>query len=395
MSTPEIGQRRFTGLNALRAMGALMVLCTHAAFDTGTIYDGWTGAVFARMDFGVAIFFVLSGFLLSRPFLLRAAQFRPSPSVPHYLWKRFLRVMPLYWLTVAAAWAFEPANDGVISASSWLGNMFLLQLYRPGLLPFGATQMWSLATEAAFYLLLPVLMAVLLGRPRRFSERSILTALAIISVLGVAWQTIAAPIPGIEGHFAQWLPGYLPWFCAGIAFATVSVGDTLRPRRHLLSRLADDPAGCWLAALLIFGLACTPLAGPRDLVSPTGWEAGTKAVLYCLSAALLLLPLAFGHENHGRIRRACAHPVPFFLGEISYGIFCIHVLVMRSVFRSLGLDVFHGDFLQVVTLTAAISIAVATVLHYALERPLLALKGSGPLGTEASDARTSAPTSVH
>ena len=59
--------RTFPALNAVRAAGAIMVLLTHAAFNTGRINDGWVGAMLARFDFGVTLFFVLSGFLLSRP----------------------------------------------------------------------------------------------------------------------------------------------------------------------------------------------------------------------------------------------------------------------------------------------------------------------------------------
>ena len=64
---------RFPALNAVRAVGALMVVLTHAAFNTGRINDGWVGAALARFDFGVTLFFVLSGFLLSRPWFLAAA----------------------------------------------------------------------------------------------------------------------------------------------------------------------------------------------------------------------------------------------------------------------------------------------------------------------------------
>ncbi len=214
----------YPGLNALRGVGALMVLSTHSAFNTGRIIDGWTGAMLARFDFGVAIFFVLSGFLLGRPFLMRAASGRVAPSTGHYLWKRALRILPLYWFTVLVVATSEPLNEGLFSTSDWLRNITLTQLYRPGLLPFGLTQMWSLVTEVAFYLVLPLLCWLLLWR-RSFSETRILLTLGVLSVAGLVWMAWAATVPGAEGHFAQWLPGYFGWFAVGMGLATVSVAD--------------------------------------------------------------------------------------------------------------------------------------------------------------------------
>ena len=239
---PSRAHRAFPGLNGLRAAGAIMVVATHCGFDTARIVDGWSGAILARFNIGVTIFFVLSGFLLSRPFFLRAAQGRPAPSTSHYFWKRALRILPLYWFVVATVAIVEPDNRGVVSGAMWLRNFTLTQLYKPDLLPTGLTQMWSLCTEVAFYLLLPLLCAFLLGRKRTFSERRILVWLGVVAAAGVSWQAIVGPIPGREGHFEQWLPGYLPWFCIGMAFAVVSVADISRKPGHLLNRLASDPA---------------------------------------------------------------------------------------------------------------------------------------------------------
>src|SRR5690606_8864258 len=89
-----VRDRRFPTLNAVRAIGALMVLLTHVAFNTGQVVRGSFGAVLSRFDFGVALFFVLSGFLLARPFLLAVARAEQGPRVAHYLWKRALRILP-------------------------------------------------------------------------------------------------------------------------------------------------------------------------------------------------------------------------------------------------------------------------------------------------------------
>ena len=118
----------------------------------------------ARLDFGVAIFFVLSGFLLSRPTFISLASRRAAPGRLHYFWKRALRILPLYWLVVTVALLFDPANQG-LGAEVWVRQFTLTQLYFPGLLPQSLTQMWSLCTEVAFYLLLPVICWLLTRRP--------------------------------------------------------------------------------------------------------------------------------------------------------------------------------------------------------------------------------------
>lgn len=72
--------RSFPTLDAVRAAGALMVVLTHCAFNTGQINHGWSGAALSRMDFGVALFFVVSGFLLARPWFLAAQRERLGPA---------------------------------------------------------------------------------------------------------------------------------------------------------------------------------------------------------------------------------------------------------------------------------------------------------------------------
>ncbi|MCW2712328.1 MAG: acyltransferase 3, partial [Marmoricola sp.] len=63
----------FPVLDTLRAVGALAVVTTHVTFQSGDyVRHGIVGALLSRLDVGVAIFFVLSGFLLSRPYFARA-----------------------------------------------------------------------------------------------------------------------------------------------------------------------------------------------------------------------------------------------------------------------------------------------------------------------------------
>ena len=366
--------RAFPTLNAVRAAGAIMVVLTHCAFNTGRINDGWVGAMLARFDFGVTLFFVLSGFLLSRPWFVAAALGRDEPSSRHYLWKRALRILPLYWVVVVTAFLVDPANSDA-TWQDWVSHLTLTQLYRPELLASSLTQMWSLCTEVAFYLVLPLICLAFIGRRGNgLRLPRVLVGAGALTVGGVVWQVVVAQIPGYRAHYAQWLPGYLPWFMVGLVFAAISADLAVRPREHLLDRLGHDLIGCWILATALFALACSPLAGPRLLLTPGGWEAGAKVVLYGAAGAFFVLPLVFGPEREGWARRQLTGPVPFWLGEVSYGVFAIHMLVLNLVFRALGLEVFHGRFLTVAVLTLGTTLVLATISFYLFEKPVLRLK---------------------
>jgi peptidoglycan/LPS O-acetylase OafA/YrhL len=368
--------RSFPTLNAVRAAGALMVVLTHAAFNTGQINQGWTGAALARLDFGVTLFFVLSGFLLSRPYFLTRELGRPWPSTRHFYWKRALRILPLYWVVVVASLALDPENDDA-TWQDWLSHLTLTQLYRHDLLASSLTQMWSLCTEVAFYLLLPLLAYLLVWGARQrdgLHLPTIYVRAGILGALGLVWQALAAQVPGHEGHYAQWLPGYLPWFLVGTCFAALSAHLAVHPREHPVAALGRDLPGCWILASAVFAIACSPLAGPRTLLTPGGWEAGSKALLYTVAGAFYLLPLVFGPERQGWARTRLSGPVPVWLGDISYGVFCLHMFFLNVVFRVLDIEVFTGHFITVVLGTLLLTLPVATASFYWFERPILRAK---------------------
>jgi peptidoglycan/LPS O-acetylase OafA/YrhL len=372
MSQPD---RTFPTLNAVRGIGALMVLTTHAAFNTGQILRGWPGGPLARLDFGVPLFFVLSGFLLSRPFFLAIGRGERHPSTRHYLWKRALRILPLYWVVVVVALTFDPANQD-LGWEVWVRQLTLTQLYFPTLLPQSLTQMWSLCTEVAFYVLMP-LTAYVLAATRRGSGLHLPTIWGrglVIAGLGVAWQAWFAHVPGREGHYLQWLPGWMPMFMVGMCFAAVSADLTLRPRAHVLDRMGKDLVGCWILAVALFAISCTPVAGPRTLAMPLGWEAATKVVLYTLAAAFFVLPLMFGPELEGRVRPYLSGRFALWLGDISYGVYAIHLFVMGVLFRVLDIVPFTGHFFTILLLDAVMTFAIATVSWRWFESPILRFK---------------------
>lgn len=384
---------RLPALDTLRAVGALAVLTTHAAFWAGSYTGhGLWGTLLARLDVGVAIFFALSGFLLTRPWFTAAQEGRPSPRAGRYLWHRFLRIMPLYAVTVVLALGLITANADR-SAGDWVVTLLLLDTFVHPTLPDGLTQMWSLAVEVTFYLVLPLLMVLLVGRPGRprLGRGRLVGVLVGMVVLGALWHS--SVVPRLEGTVAgqptQWLPGYLSWFAVGIGIAAASVqhdhGSTSRTVSALVA-LGRQPGACWVAALGLLLLTATPLAGPTMLAAPTTGEAVFKHLVYAAVGALLLLPAVFAGPGGFRTLFE-ARPLRR-LGQISYGVFCLHLPLLHLVMWTTGWELFAGRLGQIWLLTVVASVVAAELGYRLVELP--AMRWRGLLGGSRSSGNASA-----
>ncbi|MDP9325079.1 MAG: acyltransferase family protein, partial [Candidatus Dormibacteraeota bacterium] len=95
----------FAAGDALRAVAALSVFLFHAAFVAGGMtfdnYHGLTRAVVQNLDVGLYLFFVLSGYLIARPFIRAFLVGEKSPNLSPYLRNRFLRIVPIFWAIFA------------------------------------------------------------------------------------------------------------------------------------------------------------------------------------------------------------------------------------------------------------------------------------------------------
>src|ERR1051326_4768007 len=96
------GDTNFPLFNSLRAIAALSVFAFHAIYQVAVAepHERIWFRLGVNLDIGVPIFFAISGFLLYRPFL--AATVRGEGlSVRAYAWRRFLRIVPAYWVALA------------------------------------------------------------------------------------------------------------------------------------------------------------------------------------------------------------------------------------------------------------------------------------------------------
>lgn len=375
------GSERLRGLDGLRALAACAVLLTHVGFQTGRTgvmtaagedTGGLLAALLARMDLGVAVFFTLSGFLLYRPFLRARAHGRQALDVRAYLLRRAARVLPAYWLVLAAlAVATRPDLPDLAA------NALLAQIYLPGALLPAFTQTWSLATEVSFYLLLPAL-AALLGRARS-PVRVLVTAVVLGWLL--AGLSVGVDIGG-EALAARWLPAHLAWFAAGMLLAEAEAAPGARWSAPL-RELAGRPGTCLALAGSAYLLATTPVAGPLGLAAATPWQAGTKEVLGTVVALMLVLPSALGGAGSHPWHRALGSVVAQALGRISYGIFLWHLPVLAGTYAVTAWPLFSGRMVLVLLVVVPLTLVLSWVSYVVVERPSTAW-AAGTRSTKAS-----------
>jgi peptidoglycan/LPS O-acetylase OafA/YrhL len=374
-ATPTTAIRRFPALDGLRAVAVLAVVVTHVAFQTGRYERGFGHSALARLDVGVAIFFVISGFLLVQPWFRAAALGGPRPSLRVYTVRRVARIMPAYVAAVVLALLTLPENAGS-AAGVWVRQLLLLQNYGAGNLKEGLTHTWSLSTEVAFYALLPVLGVGVLWLCRgRWRPRAVAAALAVLAAVPVGWYLFLHQSG--EDRWATgglWLPGYLGWFAAGMALALVRVHVDLgrAPAASAWIRidaLGRHPFTWWALAVAAFLVAASPVAGPRVLESLTSWEAVTKSSLYLVVATAVVAPAVLAESP--ATTALLGNRFMRYLGDISYGVFLYHLVVLEWVVTALGLPLFTGSLVQVLPLVLGGTVLLAAVSRRVLEEPLL------------------------
>lgn len=390
-NVPHVPPQDVPGLNAIRGLAAAAVVATHVGFSTGTTSAGAFGAMVSRLDIGVSIFFLLSGFLLYRPWVWRDAGLAGPVNTPRYFLKRFLRIFPLYWVVLAVA-LIAVADNHSLGPTKMVANATLTQIYLPDALVHALTQAWSLATEVSFYLVLPLL-AWLIGRisrtrSGRWRPGRAYAALLVLALIGTAFVVVArepaSPLPPQSGF---WLPYSLVWFALGMALAvtqSLASAGTL-PR---LSRACDQAGSylgtCWAVSAGAFVLAATPIAGPRAFEAPiASWDGAAKLWLYGVAAFFLLLPLVALPEGEGPIRRALQSRVARWFADTSYGVFLWHLLILEAVFAVLRMPHFAGGFWPVFALTYGVTLLLSWGTFHAIERPFIRLSHRRRAGSPA------------
>ena len=344
---------RLAALEGLRGYAALLVFAVHAFgpltlrlygvdADRSTIWGDSDPIrvlmiLLFRSHYGVDLFFVLSGLLMTD------LAVRRWPGTTRFLWRRWLRIYPAFALStlVFAVIRWWWRDHHYTAAEVW-GNVALLQGFFVLDVPAINPVTWSLSYEALFYLAVPF--AAVAWTARRPPG---------VAALAIAYGVIvaaAAAIPVPKAIYFAYFALFIPGIASGL------LDDAAREK--LASRV---PLGAVLLAWVAFTLAVK-----LEFIFDQG-----PLYFMCSGLACGLVVLK-ACDTEGILARALASPIPRWLGRYSYSFFLVHFLVVQASIVWVAERVPTSDRLLFSTLflvgSLAISIVAARVLYAVTER---------------------------
>ncbi len=344
----KLGHR--PALDGLRGLAIVMVLLSH--MPSLALNGGF---------YGVDLFFVLSGFLITS-LLLEEWRATGAISLKAFYLRRALRLLPalavvLIVVVVLSAWKDPPAQAASMRKTALITLLYAVNWFKAyDALPNEVlSPAWSLSIEEQFYLLWPLLLVTLL---RLGASRRVMAGVVIALLLGSAaaraalWSSDDAGVHrvffGTDTHADGLLSGVL---------AALLMEWGRGPATPLTGRIVN-----WIAHLFLGFLVVFLKGWPFDR-----WLLQAGYLPMNLASALLVVCLV--SSPWPGLRWLFEFAPLVWIGRVSYGIYLWHIVVFWMLGR-LDLGLGWGYW----PAAAAFTFALAALSYYALERPLLRLK---------------------
>lgn len=320
-------------LNTLRALATLIVFITHFS-DVTNWFSGSLGG--GAGAYGVMLFFLLSGFLMSYLYLNKPCT---ASNIIGYLTARAGRVLPLYFIIVIASFAFTQFGTSALynigTSTELIGHLLFM---------YGESVLWTIAPEIHFYTMFVALWVLA-------SYRAGYLYMLMIAVMILLYFTnfprIYGDVNGIPFNLFNTIRS-LPYFFVGMMFGAL-YGKLVIPnymKKHTF----------------ILMLALIPLMYPA--FSPVNtldvkrmWL--SYEVLFVMSSIFFCIVFLVPNNNVFLVNR-----IGDFVGKISYSLYLFHLPIIMFV-NTLGFSI---AITFVVSLSASILLAFLSYRYF--ERPI-------------------------
>lgn len=388
-------------LDGFRAYAVVAIVLYHVVLFSGaflTVRGTRIGEVAAILPLGVDVLFIISGFVVFLPTVVRGGEFG---DVRGYAIRRAARLVPAYWLVLGLIFVLvatvppqalpfqeTPTDLELPSAGAFLGHLAFLhtpiQLFDstfPGGLGVDGP-IWTLSLEIGFYIVLPFIATAYYRHPWR--------GLLIAGLISLAWHLFFANFDAFNSIFGiadgspydaqvvlqsdYQLPAWAFSFGAGMSAAYLFVRLSARGNHDELRRRASLAQPLVLVAVAVtaylgyrYGIANTGSEVPN--VAGIGRRAPIVGIAFTASVAGLILATAFAGS---RQQALWSNPLARWMADVSYGIYLIHFIVLSYLVITIAPP--QTGTLGAFLIWGALAIVISTIYGYLsarfLERPI-------------------------
>lgn len=368
------------GLTGVRGAAACWVLIYHLWVFSGPKEIVWViGKI--RLDFtplfscgwvGVDIFFVLSGFLLSLPFIRGSLGLQAPQSAKEFYRRRALRILPLYYFQLFILVSL--AKLGVFGvAPTWWDVISHVSLVHHFFEPFSGSineVFWTLSLEMGFYLILPFFVPFIASP--RLGGLLLVSVILVLSYRLAGFALINAYDISSKGWVMEQLPGRIDQFVMGItsAYLFVRFQGALSSVEKRLSTI-----------LVVTGLAgIIGMLYLMDIKYEDYWKGDWTLFTWHSITGFFVAQLLFGVALSGALaQKIFNNRMMVFLGIISYSLYLWHFVVIKGVQQLDWVSAHDGYVLPYLTLFCApLIVAISVVSYWFIERPFLRIRHRNP-----------------
>ncbi len=336
------GEGYIRGFDGMRALAVMMVIQGHLGFTQGTFEP------FSGMNDGVAIFFVMSGFLITG--LLLREQDKGGIQVLRFYGRRILRLYPALLLYVAGVAIADWLDIATVKPVAYVASLtYLMNYISPANHSRELSHLWSLAVEEQFYLTWPLVMKY---------ARRIVMPLAVVALIASFWLRVH-PLDPTNRLIPRWFLPAADSILLGSVAALIVV-----PRYRStawMRRLLSSPE-CLMLAVVAY------TAFKWSVIPGIGVGNSAFVLLYIQHAGVVLGLIWICTNQQSLLVRTLELAPIAYLGRISYGIYLWQGLFVRNGPAD------PRSWVHEFPVNVVLSVAVAALSYSLVERRFLSIK---------------------